>query len=133
MLPLARFQLSYRILSDTSAQEMEYVGPLFRRWPYRRLNLTREILSYKTDILCLQEVCNLLYQLLFGSILGSAQLSFYSLIYFTNYVLWTRESRIIIYCKEHLITKVQVITACFIYYYRNSKDLMFHSVCYPLS
>ena len=33
-----------------------YCPPWALAWPYRRLNLLKELLSYQADILCLQEV-----------------------------------------------------------------------------
>lgn len=50
--------LSYNILSDTSASSdlYSYCPPWALSWPYRRQNLLREIVGYRADIVCLQEV-----------------------------------------------------------------------------
>lgn len=51
--------LSYNILSDTSASSdlYSYCPPWALSWPYRRQNLLREIVGYRADVVCLQEVC----------------------------------------------------------------------------
>ncbi|KAF8102205.1 hypothetical protein N665_0201s0480 [Sinapis alba] len=50
--------LSYNILSDTSASSdlYSYCPPWALSWPYRRQNLLREIVAYRADVICLQEV-----------------------------------------------------------------------------
>ncbi|KFK35105.1 hypothetical protein AALP_AA5G236500 [Arabis alpina] len=50
--------LSYNILSDTSANSdlYSYCPPWALSWPYRRQNLLREIVGYRADVVCLQEV-----------------------------------------------------------------------------
>ncbi|KAJ7570133.1 hypothetical protein O6H91_01G107700 [Diphasiastrum complanatum] len=50
--------LSYNILADLYATSdmYSYCPPWALSWTYRRQNLLREILAYKADILCLQEV-----------------------------------------------------------------------------
>ncbi|KAJ0246688.1 Carbon catabolite repressor protein 4 2 [Hirschfeldia incana] len=50
--------LSYNILSDTSAgsELYSYCPPWALSWPYRRQNLLREIVAYRADVVCLQEV-----------------------------------------------------------------------------
>ncbi|XP_010427762.1 PREDICTED: carbon catabolite repressor protein 4 homolog 2-like [Camelina sativa] len=50
--------LSYNILSDTSASsdQYSYCPPWALSWPYRRQNLLREIVGYRADVVCLQEV-----------------------------------------------------------------------------
>lgn len=52
--------LSYNILSDAYAtNEMySYCPPWALSWAYRRQNLLREIVAYRADIVCLQEVLN---------------------------------------------------------------------------
>lgn len=51
--------LSYNILSDAYAtNELYGYCPTWAlSWPYRRQNLLREIVGYRADIVCLQEVC----------------------------------------------------------------------------
>lgn len=50
--------LSYNVLADLFATSdmYSYCPPWALSWPYRRQNLLREILGYRADILCLQEV-----------------------------------------------------------------------------
>lgn len=50
--------LSYNILSDTYATSdlYGYCPSWALSWPYRRQNLLREIVGYRADIICLQEV-----------------------------------------------------------------------------
>ncbi|RZC79189.1 hypothetical protein C5167_003441 [Papaver somniferum] len=50
--------LSYNILSDAYATNelFSYCPSWALSWPYRRHNLLREIVGYRADILCLQEV-----------------------------------------------------------------------------
>ncbi|KAE8731144.1 Carbon catabolite repressor protein 4-like protein 2 [Hibiscus syriacus] len=50
--------LSYNILSDTyaSSELYSYCPSWALSWPYRRQNLLREIVGYRADIVCLQEV-----------------------------------------------------------------------------
>ncbi|TKY61859.1 Carbon catabolite repressor protein 4-like 2 [Spatholobus suberectus] len=50
--------LSYNILSDayTSNDLYNYCPSWALSWPYRRQNLLREIVGYRADIICLQEV-----------------------------------------------------------------------------
>ncbi|KAI3830125.1 hypothetical protein L1987_04259 [Smallanthus sonchifolius] len=50
--------LSYNILSDTYATSdlYGYCPSWALSWPYRRQNLLREIVGYRADIVCLQEV-----------------------------------------------------------------------------
>ncbi|KAI9122033.1 hypothetical protein K1719_006722 [Acacia pycnantha] len=50
--------LSYNILSDAYASNdlYSYCPPWALSWPYRRQNLLREIVGYRADIICLQEV-----------------------------------------------------------------------------
>ena len=50
--------LSYNILSDVYATNdiFSYCPSWALSWPYRRQNLLREIVGYRADILCLQEV-----------------------------------------------------------------------------
>ncbi|KAK6941962.1 LOW QUALITY PROTEIN: Endonuclease/exonuclease/phosphatase, partial [Dillenia turbinata] len=52
--------LSYNILSDVYAinEQYSYCPPWALSWPYRRQNLLREIVGYRADIVCLQEVQN---------------------------------------------------------------------------
>ncbi|KAK4757391.1 hypothetical protein SAY87_018692 [Trapa incisa] len=52
--------LSYNILSDVSAtsEAYSYCPSWALSWPYRRQNLLREIVGYRADIVCLQEVQN---------------------------------------------------------------------------
>ncbi|KAL4342162.1 hypothetical protein GQ457_08G016830 [Hibiscus cannabinus] len=52
--------MSYNILSDSyaSSELYSYCPPWALSWPYRRQNLLREIIGYRADILCLQEVQN---------------------------------------------------------------------------
>lgn len=51
--------LSYNILSDVYATNdlYSYCPSWALSWPYRRQNLLREIVGYRADIVCLQEVC----------------------------------------------------------------------------
>ena len=51
--------LSYNILSDAYASNdlYNYCPTWALSWPYRRQNLLREIVGYRADIICLQEVC----------------------------------------------------------------------------
>lgn len=50
--------LSYNILSDVYATNdvYSYCPSWALSWPYRRQNLLREIVGYRADIVCLQEV-----------------------------------------------------------------------------
>ncbi|MBA0551300.1 hypothetical protein Golob_022192, partial [Gossypium lobatum] len=50
--------LSYNILSDSyaSSELYSYCPSWALSWPYRRQNLLREIVGYRADIVCLQEV-----------------------------------------------------------------------------
>lgn len=50
--------LSYNILSDVYAtsETYSYCPSWALSWPYRRQNLLREIVGYRADIVCLQEV-----------------------------------------------------------------------------
>ncbi|KAJ0715527.1 putative poly(A)-specific ribonuclease [Helianthus annuus] len=50
--------LSYNILSDTFAtsDQFGYCPSWALSWPYRRQNLLREIVGYRADVVCLQEV-----------------------------------------------------------------------------
>ncbi|KAJ1423303.1 MYND-like zinc finger, mRNA-binding [Sesbania bispinosa] len=50
--------LSYNILSEACASNdlYNYCPPWALSWPYRRQNLLREIVGYRADIICLQEV-----------------------------------------------------------------------------
>ncbi|XP_043692056.1 carbon catabolite repressor protein 4 homolog 1-like [Telopea speciosissima] len=50
--------LSYNILSDAYAtsESYSYCPSWALSWPYRRQNLLREIVGYRADIICLQEV-----------------------------------------------------------------------------
>ncbi|KAL2466267.1 Carbon catabolite repressor protein 41 [Abeliophyllum distichum] len=50
--------LSYNILSEVYATSelYSYCPPWALSWPYRRQNLLREIVGYRADIVCLQEV-----------------------------------------------------------------------------
>lgn len=50
--------LSYNILADVYAtnEAYSYCPPWSLSWPYRRQNLLREIVGYRADIVCLQEV-----------------------------------------------------------------------------
>lgn len=50
--------LSYNILADTytSSELYGYCPSWALSWPYRRQNLLREIVGYRADIVCLQEV-----------------------------------------------------------------------------
>ncbi|KEH24323.1 carbon catabolite repressor-like protein [Medicago truncatula] len=50
--------LSYNILSDSYASNdlYNYCPSWALSWPYRRQNLLREIVGYRADIICLQEV-----------------------------------------------------------------------------
>ncbi|KAM7271922.1 hypothetical protein ACFE04_031136 [Oxalis oulophora] len=50
--------LSYNILSDSYASNelYSYCPSWALSWPYRRQNLLREIVGYRADIICLQEV-----------------------------------------------------------------------------
>lgn len=50
--------LSYNILSDAFASNdlYNYCPSWALSWPYRRQNLLREIVGYRADIICLQEV-----------------------------------------------------------------------------
>ncbi|GLT96229.1 hypothetical protein SLE2022_138700 [Rubroshorea leprosula] len=52
--------LSYSILSDSyaSSELYSYCPSWALSWPYRRQNLLREIIGYRADIVCLQEVQN---------------------------------------------------------------------------
>ncbi|XP_073223966.1 carbon catabolite repressor protein 4 homolog 2-like isoform X2 [Cicer arietinum] len=52
--------LSYNVLSEASASNdlYNYCPPWALSWPYRRQNLLREIVGYRADIICLQEVQN---------------------------------------------------------------------------
>lgn len=52
--------LSYNILSDVyaSSELYSYCPSWALSWPYRRQNLLREIVGYRADIVCLQEVQN---------------------------------------------------------------------------
>lgn len=51
--------LSYNILSDAyaSSELYSYCPSWALSWNYRRQNLLKEIVNYKADIVCLQEVC----------------------------------------------------------------------------
>lgn len=61
--------LSYNILSDTSASSelYSYCPTWALSWPYRRQNLLREIVAYRADVVCLQEVLSRLTILSFGN------------------------------------------------------------------
>lgn len=50
--------LSYNVLSDlyATSEQYSYCPPWALAWTYRRQNLLREIVAYRADILCLQEV-----------------------------------------------------------------------------
>ncbi|KAL8162284.1 hypothetical protein V2J09_013773 [Rumex salicifolius] len=50
--------LSYNTLADAYAtsEAYSYCPPWALSWPYRRQNLLREIVGYRADIICLQEV-----------------------------------------------------------------------------
>ena len=50
--------LSYNLLADlyASVEHFSYCPPWALAWPYRKVNLLRELLAYKADVLCLQEV-----------------------------------------------------------------------------
>ena len=50
--------LSYNILADVYAtsETFSYCPSWALSWPYRRQNLLREIVGYRADIICLQEV-----------------------------------------------------------------------------
>ncbi|GMI64700.1 hypothetical protein like AT3G58580 [Hibiscus trionum] len=50
--------LSYNILSDSyaSSELYSYCPSWALSWPYRRQNLLREIVGYRADVICLQEV-----------------------------------------------------------------------------
>jgi CCR4-NOT transcription complex subunit 6 len=50
--------LSYNVLADLYATSdmYSYCPPWALSWAYRRQNLLREIVQYRADILCLQEV-----------------------------------------------------------------------------
>lgn len=52
--------LSYNILSDAYAtnEVYSYCPSWALSWPYRRQNLLREIVGYRADVVCLQEVRN---------------------------------------------------------------------------
>ncbi|CAL5207599.1 unnamed protein product [Lathyrus oleraceus] len=52
--------MSYKVLSETCASNdlYNYCPPWALSWPYRRQNLLREIVGYRADIICLQEVQN---------------------------------------------------------------------------
>ncbi|KAK7337375.1 hypothetical protein VNO77_17943 [Canavalia gladiata] len=60
--------LSYNILSDVYASNdlYNYCPPWALSWPYRRQNLLREIVGYRSDIICLQEVQNDHYEEFFA-------------------------------------------------------------------
>lgn len=55
--------LSYNVLADLYAtcDMYSYCPPWALSWAYRKQNLLREIVSYRADILCLQEVFNLTF------------------------------------------------------------------------
>ena len=55
--------LSYNVLADLYATSdmYSYCPPWALSWAYRKQNLLREIVSYRADILCLQEVFNLTF------------------------------------------------------------------------
>lgn len=50
--------LSYNVLADSNAssESYSYCPSWALSWPYRRQNLLREIVGYRSDIVCLQEV-----------------------------------------------------------------------------
>lgn len=50
--------LSYNLLADLYAtgDQFGYCPPWALAWPYRKLNLLKELLGYDADIMCLQEV-----------------------------------------------------------------------------
>ncbi|KAL4441485.1 hypothetical protein ABPG77_001989 [Micractinium sp. CCAP 211/92] len=50
--------LSYNLLADLYAtgDQFGYCPPWALAWPYRKLNLLKELLAYDADIMCLQEV-----------------------------------------------------------------------------
>ena len=50
--------LSYNLLADLYAQseQFTYCPPWALAWPYRRINLLKELLAHNADVLCLQEV-----------------------------------------------------------------------------
>ncbi|KAG0599889.1 hypothetical protein M758_12G185100 [Ceratodon purpureus] len=50
--------MSYNVLSDlyATSEQYSYCPPWALAWTYRRQNLLREIVAYRADILCLQEV-----------------------------------------------------------------------------
>lgn len=57
--PKGKFTLlSYNLLADlyATAEQFNYCPSWALAWPYRRLNLLKELLSYNADIMCLQEV-----------------------------------------------------------------------------
>ncbi|KAG2683254.1 hypothetical protein I3843_10G023900 [Carya illinoinensis] len=60
--------LSYNILSDAYATNdiYSYCPSWALSWPYRRQNLLREIVGYRADIVCLQEVQNDHYEEFFA-------------------------------------------------------------------
>ncbi|KAK1563628.1 hypothetical protein Q3G72_030389 [Acer saccharum] len=60
--------LSYNILSDVYAtsETYSYCPSWALSWPYRRQNLLREIVGYRADIVCLQEVQNDHYEEFFA-------------------------------------------------------------------
>ncbi|XP_010549782.1 PREDICTED: carbon catabolite repressor protein 4 homolog 1 [Tarenaya hassleriana] len=60
--------LSYNILADTYASSdiYSYCPPWALSWQYRRQNLLREIVGYRADIVCLQEVQSDHFEEFFG-------------------------------------------------------------------
>ncbi|KAI8562051.1 hypothetical protein RHMOL_Rhmol03G0005000 [Rhododendron molle] len=60
--------LSYNILSDAYAtsESYSYCPSWALSWPYRRQNLLREIVGYRADIVCLQEVQSDHFEEFFG-------------------------------------------------------------------
>lgn len=60
--------LSYNILSDVYAtsESYSYCPSWALSWPYRRQNLLREIVGYRADIVCLQEVQSDHFEEFFG-------------------------------------------------------------------
>jgi len=82
--------LSYNILSDSYASSdlYNYCPSWALSWLYRRQNLLREIVVYRADIICLQEVCKFSFGYVFtGKEISSNNITDIQTPLFSSFVL----------------------------------------------